>query len=588
MISWAILGIAFATFLPGLVFTAFFLRNTRVASYDIFLISFPVSIVLNFLLVAGLVYFNLYETLTLRAICIVAIATFCVFLFWNSKHTSMHFDLKNTLCICKTNERNIGLFLLGLFPLLYLWATHQTSVFDHWDAVATWSRWAVNWYDQSPIASWGYPPTVPILYSIVDKMAGSTNLQIYAKQVAYIYPLFSMLCFWRAASISRHDRFLILITSLVFLFLFARANKDITFIFSGYADPFIAALAAYFFYLVILLKEEAKQDVSFLRCMVFMSVLGISLAAPALIKQNGIFLVFASMFYVVFFISGFTKHIRLSHLLIVFTITGCISSSWYIYSFFKYNDYYRAEEILNPNLFFRFYLAFEMTIKRMTLIVATVWIYAHYKNSFVRHLTCFFVAPLWLLWAYLVSYDFRTALYLLPFIAWQIAIGFDHAYRDISAYSISAKRNIFLSASGTKIVAGILLFLAIALIGLPHLVKDSKILDVNTAARLRSNDHGFNRYINALFSHSTLEQKTISCDQMLANLPESKDKFVPIGDCEKEYLTWLARNDVKYLIYWVTFAPRNPADVRKAAQDAKIQFIEQPLGDHYILFEKID
>jgi hypothetical protein len=586
MISWAILGIFFALILPGLLISLLAIRHSSLKAIDHFILAIPISAVFNFFLVFLLVQLGAYSTDLLRGLCLFFLASLFIVLFSTAGQIS---SVWNSQVIFKTIQGQaviIALGLAGFLPLFYVWLTVQSRGFEHWDAVATWSRWAVNWYDQSPIPSWGYPPTVPILYSLVYKMAGATHLQIYAKQVANFYPFYAVLCLWRSASLVKQSRQIIMIAALIFLFLLARTNKDVTFIFSGYADPFMAAFAAYFFYLFIFLMNLKRSKSDLLRRYQFLTMIAVSVAVPALIKQNGLFLIAFSCVFMLGYVAVY-RQISWTRLIYFGFILSSVATSWYIYSFFKYHDYYRAEELLNPQIFLRFYEALNMTIKRLSVMLVFVWAYANYKNKFIRQLTLYFVMPLWLLWAYLVSYDFRTAIYLLPILSYQIAVGLHVLYVDLKQYFEVKNKNYLVYISHRQVLIGCTGAVCIILVVLPIFFKDQKLLEVDTNVRFRFHDFGFNRTINTLMSQSSQAQKILSCDQMFANLPEAHLKFVPIGDCENEYKIWLDRKDVKYLIYWSSFSPRDPELVRQFARDAHISFKETPMGDHYILFEKL-
>ena len=586
MISWAILGIFFALIVPGLLMSLLVIRHSSLKAIDHFILAVPLSAAFNFFLVFLLVQLGAYSTGFLRGLCLFFLGTLFVVLFIKAAQNSSVWNSQFLFKAIQSQAVIIALGLAGFVPLFYVWMTVQASGFEHWDAVATWSRWAVNWYDQSPIPSWGYPPTVPILYSLVYKMAGATHLQIYAKQVANFFPFYAMLCLWRSASLVKENRHVIMISALIFLFFLARSNKDITFIFSGYADPFMAAFATYFFYLFVFLTHLEQNGSDLLRRYQFLTLIAISVAVPALIKQNGLFMIAASSIFMLGYAAVHRK-IAWTRLIYFGFILGCVATSWYIYSFFKYHDYYRAEELLNPQIFLRFYQAFDMTIKRLTVVLFLVWIYANYKNKFIRQLTLYFVMPLWLLWAYLVSYDFRTAIYLLPILSFQVAVGFNTLYEDLKQFFEVKNKNYLLHISHRQLLIGCTGGVCVLLAVLPIFYKDQKLRDVDTYVRLRFHDYGFNKTINTLMAQSSPAQKILSCDQMFANLPEAHLKFVPIGDCENEYKIWLDRKDVKYLIYWASFSARDPELVRQFARDAHISFKETPMGDHYILFEKL-
>ncbi len=64
------------------------------------------------------------------------------------------------------------------------------SVFNSWDAVLSWNRWAVDWaHNGLPVGTWQYPQLLPANWSLIYVISGS-EMQIFAKA---IIPLFSLL-----------------------------------------------------------------------------------------------------------------------------------------------------------------------------------------------------------------------------------------------------------------------------------------------------------------------------------------------------------------------------------------------------------
>jgi hypothetical protein len=107
---------------------------------------------------------------------------------------------------------------------------------------------------------------------------------------------------------------------------------------------------------------------------------------------------------------------------------------------------------------------------------------------------------------------------------------------------------------------------------------------------MKSNEAGFNKLMVDIFNKSSIHEKTLSCWQMLYNLPGAEGKFVPYGDCDTGHEKWIQDKDIKYFIYWeaAVTLPHSANEVRDAASLAGIKFSEVKLADGYLLFQKLN
>ena len=61
-----------------------------------------------------------------------------------------------------------------------VWTNGFGMVIDHWDAIASWNRWATDWANnQFPTKTWEYPQLIPINLSISYVLVGSTKIQLF-------------------------------------------------------------------------------------------------------------------------------------------------------------------------------------------------------------------------------------------------------------------------------------------------------------------------------------------------------------------------------------------------------------------------
>jgi len=192
MISLAIIGLAQALFLPGFIVASL---ATRLPLVDRLLLATPLSLLVNYSLVHVLVGLGGYSR-----IAMVAVFIFEVVVLLQLRPKRFEGSLVRTGQGYVPNVEFAlltGVKLVTLAVLFEAWTSQIGGVFDHWDAIISWNRWAMQWYSQSIPDSSGYPQTGPILYSVIYKFAGTTNLQSFAKIVAVWFPFFGLLCIWR-------------------------------------------------------------------------------------------------------------------------------------------------------------------------------------------------------------------------------------------------------------------------------------------------------------------------------------------------------------------------------------------------------
>src|SRR5690606_4925023 len=58
----------------------------------------------------------------------------------------------------------------AIVVVLWIWVSNFGTVFQNWDAWASWDRWAVKWAENRfPGDTWEYPQLIPTSYSLTYK-----------------------------------------------------------------------------------------------------------------------------------------------------------------------------------------------------------------------------------------------------------------------------------------------------------------------------------------------------------------------------------------------------------------------------------
>ena len=583
MISFAILGILQAIILPGLTILFILKFHKKYSLMDIFLFSVPISISINYTLVGLLVWLNIYTQLIIISIAVIEI--FLITIYVSATSVMIDPDTtpdKGTKFILKIMK------WCAFLPFIALYIKYGGNVFHHWDAVVSWNRWAIEWFNQTPgvslgipveLSPTGYPPGLPILYSLVYKFAAATNIQTLALNIAAFFPFYGILCLLRIGAINRKYIWAAVFSGIFYSYSLLRGSGDPSFIFSGYTDPILGSLAAFYLYLLALLEKNGSDNNAFTFGPKEIFIFILALSGGPLIKQNGLILSFVTLICSCALLRHqLFKNIFRNSMALLLTVVVLIH--WYIYAFFKWEHLSHASSLLITNFWHRIIGAANISIEvySWTLIAGALIGFLWNRNA--RYIGLFFFAPLWFFWALVVSYDFRAAYPTIPAISLMAGIGVAVLGNKIKTL-ISLKTNMLI----WKIIISLLLIFCFFL-SLPKFFAKNELLELNYVKRLELNNRGFNTELNQLFSKANLNQKSISCDQMFYNLPDAEGKFIPIGDCENEYIRWIEDPKIKYFIFWKMPKDRDVDKIRKSATKANISFNERQLSADYIIFEK--
>ena len=89
---------------------------------------------------------------------------------------------------------SITLALMGIWWALKLFFYNIGSIFNAWDAIASWNRWATEWAGNSfPVDSARYPQLIPANWSLSYVFIGNIDIQFFAKAITPLFTLFILL-----------------------------------------------------------------------------------------------------------------------------------------------------------------------------------------------------------------------------------------------------------------------------------------------------------------------------------------------------------------------------------------------------------
>jgi hypothetical protein len=178
-----------------------------------------------------------------------------------------------------------GAFILALAIIAcfaYRFVTGFGTIFNQWDDLVSWNRWAIDWYNgRFPTLTWHYPQLLPSVWSITYKAIGTSDIQFFAKGLMGLFPLLIFIILFDLWLRTNAVGFLAGIPITAFLLLFANGVNVVG---SGYADVPVAFMAFVPLYLLLTTANESWR----LERVLLVGTL--VTAGAALTKQAGLFI----------------------------------------------------------------------------------------------------------------------------------------------------------------------------------------------------------------------------------------------------------------------------------------------------------
>ena len=256
--------------------------------------TFGLSLLINYLLVFALTALGIYKPLTLYIILFCE-GILSIYYLQNSKKTSgcctFSLDINRWLTSLQQffASHSPGYNLLFLVSLaviawyFFLFFYFLGGVFEHWDPVVGWNRFALDWAaNRLPANTWHYPQLIPVNWSISYVMMQNSAVQGFAKA---IMPLFSIGVLLLFLDLGLRREKAVYLLGLIFYGVLLAYLHDPSYIVSGYVDIAVSFFAFLSFYVLHSSRgENGTQPFSVL----WLAVLFASTAA--ITKQAGLFI----------------------------------------------------------------------------------------------------------------------------------------------------------------------------------------------------------------------------------------------------------------------------------------------------------
>lgn len=310
--------------------------------------------------------------------------------------------------------------------MVRLFANNIGTVFNTWDAVVSWNRWAVGWsLGQFPTDASYYPQLLPANWSLSYVLLNHAELQFFPK---FIMPLFSLLILLMLFDLGLQTRSFGFFIAIIFTRLIIKKFTG-EYIADGYMDLPAAFFAFASIYLLLHARfhvDEGKFNKNWLIAS------GVLVSASALSKQAGIImvLVFPLLTYLIVLRGTGNLSAREKRNLIfsVFGMALLITLPWYLYKVIGINlgldssnvAYVTRDIYGGAGIFARAISAFQQLGKYGPFLALLIPALLVVKQPY-RWIGILLVIPYSIIWFFFFSYEVRNLALIFPL--WGMIIG---------------------------------------------------------------------------------------------------------------------------------------------------------------------
>ena len=454
-----ILGILQVFFMPGIVLLRRINHPTRPVAYTMGVIS--TSLVFNYCLVFLATALHMYSRVLLSLVIAcefgliiwqyrkalnkpidhwlgkirkagaAALNKWAGFFQSTSETSSLYFLIKILyVCLC------LILAYLSLNWILKLFIWNLGSVFNSYDTVAIWNRWAIDWANNLlPKSTWRYPQLLPTNWSIIYVLMGDTSIQFFAKAIMPLFTFFILLMIVDLGFAKKNTGFFIG-AAITYLALKKFLGP---FVIEGLADlptAFLAFSAIYFLFISQVDKQSTENKIRY----AILIVLGA--AGSAVTKQAGLlFLLFFSIVYFIFFVKPlFKENPKRTNQIILITVllVLIIVIPWYLYKqvlIWQGLEKSEIQMIVGATGHAFNYISTKDQLLEITKLLGKYFYLlilliplSFFVEPMIRAFILFLVFPLFMGWGIFASYDFRNLAIALPVFGICSGISLDHVF----------------------------------------------------------------------------------------------------------------------------------------------------------------
>ncbi|OQY36081.1 MAG: hypothetical protein B6243_03950 [Anaerolineaceae bacterium 4572_5.2] len=449
MFILGLLSIIQITFLPGILILK--TLNVKKGFIQTLIFSFALSLIANHILVLLLTFLKINYSYIHYGIFAVELGLLWKFylrnlsmpigeLLFNWTTRISNYASEIVSFPAKKSDRNIAKTLTGMVTTIFVfWSLESLwwaiklfidnigTVFTIWDSVASWNRWALDWFSNTPATiTYRYAQLIPTSFSVTYSFMGSSQLQFFAKGFMPIFILYMLLLMLDLGlDYKKSGYFIGLVATRYILQRFLGP-----YIGSGYVD----APLAFFTLLTVYTLLKAKTTSNTKKQLDYVFLGTIFAAGTALTKQNGL-LVFTlypvlAYFIIVKHIESLTTKEKLIKLTKYFLFAFILLLPWYVFNEYRL---FMGEKtnvaILAGNELHKGRAPWERFLRAISGIGIYAYLYLFvlltlpFNTKDFRKIIYAILIPYSLIWGFLFSLETRNMSIALPLLGLATGLG---------------------------------------------------------------------------------------------------------------------------------------------------------------------
>jgi hypothetical protein len=442
----------------------------------------------------------------------------------------------------------IALSLVGLWWAFKVFTSNIGSIFNSWDAVVSWNRWAINWADGIiPMSARNYPQLMPMHWSLTYVFMANTGVQFFAKVLTLPFAFLILLMLFDLGLQKGSVGFF---AGIVITYLLLKKFIG-GYLVNGYVDGAMAFFA--FVPVYTLIKASYLENEKERNTMLWLGF--IFAGSAALVKQPGvyIFLIYPFLAYlgVLKYFPSEDRKTLYRRLFFMFVASALIALPWYVFKQIAFLVGLDRPEIFdlaviaadthkNIGLFAQMRDALS-TFDRYIWLFPLVILGVVFLQPLYRWLVLLVVLPYPLLWAWVASYDARNLSIVLPVLGLIAGLSMDQIFQCV------LKLLRPLSFDRWKLFLFLPLFL-ILLLTLNYLLPSARLLEQQTVLQKQIFSPQKNNLIYKFLAEEPAGIRILT-NYPMRYLPGLEDVQVAFDYSDYNvFLAWVSDPSIKYLL----------------------------------------
>ena len=552
MIFLGLISLLQIWFLPGFLFIHFF---KRLRFIDKIILAFPLSIILNYIIVFVFLLFDFYETKYFLCLIFFEILLLIKILKIRISTLIKKFPIKiNT----KIELNLINIFLVFLFITFVFLSINSIGEITHpGDPLVMWDNWAKQFAtNQFPKFTLDYPQAYPILMSITYITIGNIDVEFFSRSVCLIYPLLVWLIFLRAMNILPKFKYEIKLTLLFTSVLFLNQFRHALYI--GFVDPILVFTTVSMGYIFLIDNKYKLYENKEIILVALIACL------PGILKQTSLYLTI--LFPLIYLIYGykFKDRIAFQNIFKIIFVISVIVLPWYIYKLYAFSSSeetfqainlsvfnYNQSEVLGilgqqmSNIFLNMFRALNLVFGKGYILILPLVLFGLRKNFIAKISLFLIIVPYFVLWSNIFANDARNFSFLLPLVGLVAAFGLSNL--------LKFKKKTFSSFKIKNIIdISIIIFIISCFVIILDQKRDKDVLYKKQLEKklMRTNYPNINILLYNYFSEKkSIDTKIIMYDLDFIYLPKfEKSLHFPCNDESIKEIKKIIHEEFFYLI----------------------------------------